>query len=78
MGTRNPKGKGKPGEIKVQTVDEVYKVVDHQLKPYQPKLIDAAGISNKIIRKMMGVNPNTPSPEQGKTYILKEKKNGKN
>ena len=78
MGTRVPKGRGTPGEVKVQTVDEVYKVVDHQLKPYQPKLINAAGISDKIIRKMMGVNPNTPSPEQGKTYILKEKKNGKN
>lgn len=76
MGTREPKGKGKPGKIKVQTVDEVYKVVDHQLKPYKPKLIDAAGISDKIIRKMMGVNPKTPSPEQGKTYIKKKK--GKN
>ena len=76
MGTRVPKGKGTPGEVK--TVDEVYKVVDHQLKPYQPKLINAAAISDKIIRKRMGVNPKTPSPEQGKTYIIKEKKNGKN
>jgi len=77
VGTRVPKGKGTPGEVK--TVDEVYKVVDHQLKPYQPKLIDAAGISDKIIRRRMGVDPKTPSPEQGKTYIIKKpKKNGKN
>ena len=75
MGTRVPKGKGTPG--KVRTVDEVYDVIDHQLKPYEPKLINAAKISDKIIRKMMGVNPETPSPEQGKTYIIK-KKNGKN
>ena len=74
MGTRVPQGKGKPAEVK--TVDEVYKVIDHQLKPYKPKLIDAAGVSDKIIRKMMGVNPKTPSPEQGKTYIKKKK--GKN
>lgn len=71
MGTREPKGKGKPGKIK--TVDEVYDVIDHQLKPYKPKLIDAAGISDKIIRRRMGVDPSTPSPEQGKTYIKKKK-----
>tara|TARA_Y100000389_G_C17399130_1_gene484289 strand:- start:776 stop:1000 length:225 start_codon:yes stop_codon:yes gene_type:complete len=69
MGTRKPTGKGKPGKIK--SVDEVYKVVDHQLKPYQPKLINAAAISDKIIRRRMGVNPKTPSPKQGKTYIKK-------
>lgn len=71
MGTRVPQGRGKPAKVK--TVDEVYKVIDHELKPYKPKLIDAAGISDKIIRRRMGVNPKTPSPEQGKTYIKKKK-----
>ena len=40
MGTRVPKGSGKKGKVK--TVDEVYDVVDHELKPYKPKLINAA------------------------------------
>jgi hypothetical protein len=75
MGTREPTGKGKP--VKIKTVDEVYDVIDHQLKPYKPKFIDAAALSDKIIRKMGNVNPNTPSPEQGKTYILKKKKKPK-
>jgi len=71
MGTREPTGKGKPGKIK--SVDEVYDVIDHELKPYKPKFIDAAAMSDKIMRKVMGVNPNTPSPEQGKTYVKKPK-----
>ena len=48
MGTRVPKGSGKKGKVK--TVDEVYDVVDHELKPYKPKLINAAAISDRIIR----------------------------
>ena len=71
MGTRVPKGSGKKGKVK--TVDEVYDVIDHELKPYKPKLIDAAAISDRIIRKMMKVNPSTPSPKQGTTYKKKKR-----
>ena len=49
MGTRVPRGSGKKGKVK--TVDEVYDVIDHELKPYQPKLVNAASISDKIIRR---------------------------
>lgn len=66
MATRVPKDKGKPGKA------GGYDVIDHELKPYQPKLIDAYAISDKIIRKKMGVSPDTPSPEPGKTYIKKK------
>ena len=69
MGTRGPTGKGKPGKIK--SVDAVYDVIDHELKPYKPRFIDAAAISDKIIRKRHGVKESTPSPEAGKTYIKK-------
>jgi hypothetical protein len=72
MGTRVPKGSGKKGKVK--SVDEVYEVIDHELKPYKPKLINAAAISDKIIRRRMKVDPSTPSPEQGKTYKKKRKK----
>ena len=72
MGTRVPKGSGKKGKVK--TVDEVYDVIDHELKPYQPKLVNAASMSDKIIRKIMKVVPSTPSPKQGKTYKKKKKR----
>ena len=71
MGTRVPKGSGKKGKVK--TVDEGYDVVDHELKPYKPKLINAASISDRIIRKRMKVNPSTPSPKQGTTYKKKKR-----
>jgi len=72
MGTRVPRGSGKKGKVK--TVDEVYDVIDHELKPYQPKLVNAASMSDKIVRKMMKVDPSTPSPKQGKTYKKKKKR----
>ena len=71
MGTRAPKGKGKKNKVK--TVDEVYDVIDHELKPYKPKLVDAAAISDRIIRKRMKVDPSTPSPKQGTTYKKKKR-----
>ena len=71
MGTRVPKGSGKKGKVK--TVDEVYDVVDHELKPYKPKLINATAISDRIIRKRMKVDPSTPSPKQGTTYKKKKR-----
>lgn len=74
MGTRAPRGSGKKGKVKVKTVDEVYDVIDHELKPYQPKLVNAASMSDKIIRKLMKVDPSTPSPKQGTTYKKKKKK----
>ncbi len=72
MATRVPRGSGKKSKIK--SVDEVYDVIDHELKPYKPKLINAASISDKIIRRRMKVDPSTPSPKQGKTYKKKKKK----
>lgn len=74
MGTRAPRGSGKKGKVKVKTVDEVYDVIDHELKPYQPKVVNAASMSDKIIRKLMKVDPSTPSPKQGTTYKKKKKK----
>lgn len=71
--TRTPTDKGKKGKIK--TVDEVYDVIDHELKPYKPKLINAAAISDRIIRWRNKIDPSIPSPEQGKTYKKKTTKN---